>query len=96
MAQDKRELKENSGFIFFLNGPFGVLLAVPLAASMRLFGVFEALISGARQVEATELEATENGLQAQLLTGRVKATNRVRSREDMKTARGLCRLPRAA
>jgi hypothetical protein len=77
VAQDKRELKENAGFILFLNGPFGVLLAVPLAASLRLLGVFEALISGARQVEATELEATENELQAQLLTGHVKATDLV-------------------
>ncbi|WP_375772089.1 hypothetical protein NR798_14780 [Archangium gephyra] len=77
VQQDKRDLKENAGFIYFLNGPFGLLLALPLSAGLRLLGVFEALISGARQVEASELEGSESELQAQLLTGRIKANDLV-------------------
>jgi hypothetical protein len=77
VRQDTKDFQENAGLIYLLNGPFGFLLALPLSAGLRLLGIFEALVSGARQVEATELEATESELQQQLLTGRVKASDLV-------------------
>jgi hypothetical protein len=77
VQQDKRDLKQNAGFIYLLNGPFGLLLALPLSAGLRLLGIFEALVSGARQVEATELEGSASELLAQLVTGRLKATDLV-------------------
>ncbi|WP_224248129.1 hypothetical protein [Hyalangium gracile] len=77
VQQDKRDLKQHARAIFWLNGPFALLYALPLSAGLRLMGVFEALVSGARQVEATELEGTEGELRQQLLAGRIQGTDLV-------------------
>ncbi len=77
IAQDRRDLSENAETITFLNGPLWLLLAVPLAAFLRLFSIFEALVSGARKVETTEGEGSEGQLHALLMAGRIKRTDLV-------------------
>ena len=77
MAQDRKDLKENAGFIVSLNGPLWLLFAVPLAAVLRLFGIFEALVSGARKVESFDGEGSESQLHALLLAGHIKRTDLV-------------------
>jgi hypothetical protein len=77
VKQDKQDYKKYAAAIWAFNGPLGLVYAVPLSAGLRLFGVFEALLSGARQVESTELEGSEGELRQKLLTGRVKGTDLV-------------------
>ncbi|MDY7227161.1 hypothetical protein [Hyalangium rubrum] len=77
VRQDERDLKQNAAFFFVISGSLAFIYAVPLSAGLRLLGVFDALISGTRHVESTELEGTEGELRQQLLAGKIKGTDLV-------------------
>jgi hypothetical protein len=75
--QDRKDLKENVISVWAFLGPFAILYLLPLAAFLRLFGIFGAVFSGSKEVEAREGEGGLAELEGLLRRGQLKPTDLV-------------------
>ena len=70
-------MKEHSWLVSSLLGPLGFLYLLPLAAALRIFGIFGALLFDSKEIDAEEGEGESSELESMLRRGRLKSTDLV-------------------
>lgn len=75
--QDREDMKVHSATVSLLLGPLAFLYLLPLAAALRLFGIFGAILFDSKEIEAEEGEGESSELERMLRRGRLKSADLV-------------------